>query len=410
MNLLENNSGRALLFTALYASEGGPIGFIWWALPTLLRSKGLGVDKITGLTAILVMPWVLKFLWAPLVDSLRSPKWGFRSWIISSQIVMGITLLPLVWLNPVNDFSLWSGLLLAHAVSAATQDVSVDALAINTVPSDHRGAINGFMQAGMLVGRSVFGGGALLVANKFGWSWIIAGLIGCVLFSLVLLIFVREPESVIVSRNRFSGFAEHLREAFSLRSTWIGLIFALISASAFEATGALAGPYLIDRQVSNETIGWFFALPVVIATITGGLVGGRLSDRMGRTRSVGIFLCGFVIMVLALAATDKYAASSPAVWLGILTGMYLFVGLFTAASYALFMDLTDPKIGGTQFSTFMAATNGCESWSVWAGGQIVARAGYASGFFAMSLVSLLSLPLLGWLVTSRKESTEEANV
>jgi hypothetical protein len=45
----------------------------------------------------------------------------------------------------------------------------------------------------------------------------------------------------------------------------------------------------------------------------------------------------------------------------------VFIGLFTAASYALFMDLTDPKLGGTQFSAFMAATNGCESWSGWAG-------------------------------------------
>jgi N-acyl-L-homoserine lactone synthetase len=63
-------------------------------------------------------------------------------------------------------------------------------------------------------------------------------------------------------------------------------------------------------------------------------------------------------------------------------------------SYALFMDLTDPRLGATQFSAYMAATNGCESWSVWTSGRIVAAQGYPSAFLVMSAVSLLALPLL----------------
>jgi hypothetical protein len=59
------------------------------------------------------------------------------------------------------------------------------------------------------------------------------------------------------------------------------------------------------------------------------------------------------------------------------------------------MDLTNPRIGGTQFSTFMAATNGCESWSAAVGGRIVGEAGrYGMAFILMSLVSLLSLSIL----------------
>jgi uncharacterized membrane protein YedE/YeeE len=58
------------------------------------------------------------------------------------------------------------------------------------------------------------------------------------------------------------------------------------------------------------------------------------------------------------------------------------------------MDLTDPKLGGTQFSTYMAATNGCESWSGWAGGEITSKSSYSIAFIMMSIVSLLSLLLL----------------
>lgn len=392
MNLLDKDSGRAVLFTLLYVSEGGPIGFIWWALPTLLRTRGLAVEEITKLTALLVLPWTFKFLWAPLVDSLRNSRWGFRGWIMSTQLLMGLTLIPLIWLDPLSDYKMWRGLLLLHAFSAATQDVSVDALAINSVPEHSRGAINGYMQAGMLVGRSAFGGGALLASAYIGLHAVFIALIACVWLSLVMLLFVKEP-TMTGRRTGVSAFALNLQQAFRRRNTWLGIMFALFSAAAFEATGALAGPFLTDRGVSKKTIGLFFALPVVIGTLLGGIIGGRVSDRIGRTKAVGIFLVGFVMTILLLSASD-FLAASRLVLLGSLTAMYIFIGLFVAASYALFMDLTDRRVGGTQFSTYMSATNGCEAWSGWAGGNIAARAGYGASFLIMSLVSLLSLPLL----------------
>lgn len=405
MNLLNRPSGRVLLFTLLYATEGAPIGFIWWALPTLLRAQGVPVEDITRLMAILVLPWVFKFLWAPLVDSLRSPRWGFRLWIMGPQLLMGLTLLPLLYLAPAEDFSLLTVLLLAHAVSAATQDVSIDALAINALDQHEYGAINGYMQAGMLLGRSIFGGGALLVAHLLGWQWIFIGLIACVWASLFLLLFVREPPP---RNNVRSGFGPHLGAALKNRRTWLGLLFALIAAAGFEAAGALAGPYLIDRQLSAETIGFFFAVPVVVVTLIGGLVGGKISDRLGRTKTVGAFLIGFAVTIMGLGSVDGFYGDTvtPTLLLGILLVMYFFIGLFTASSYALFMDLTDPRLGATQFSTFMAATNGCESWSTWAGGRIAAGDGYPVSFFVMSVISLLSLPLLKFLAAGADETID----
>ena len=140
------------LFAVLYAAEGAPIGFIWWALPTVLRTADVPIARITDLTAIVLLPWVFKFLWAPLVDALRAPWFGFRAWIMTAQVTMGLALLPLLWLDPVGDFDRWRLLLLLHAFAAATQDVAVDALAINSVPAAERGRLNGAMQAGMLTG------------------------------------------------------------------------------------------------------------------------------------------------------------------------------------------------------------------------------------------------------------------
>ncbi len=151
---------RKFLFACLYFSEGAPIGFIWLALPTRMRAAGIAIDQITWLTALVVIPWTFKFVWAPLVDILRTSRWTLRHWIMSAQLVMGCTLLPLAWLDLRADFEAVVGLLLLHAVAAATQDVAIDALCISVTRPDERGQYNGWMQTGMLLGRASLGGGA----------------------------------------------------------------------------------------------------------------------------------------------------------------------------------------------------------------------------------------------------------
>jgi hypothetical protein len=149
---------RRLFFLLLYLSEGAPIGYLWWALPTRLRNEGVAIDEVTALTAMLTVPWSIKFLWAPLVDVFSSGRLGPRSWILASQILMGLSLLPLLVLDPATQLSWLTASLLAHSIFASTQDVAIDALAVRSVPAGERGGITGWMQVGMLAGRSLFGG------------------------------------------------------------------------------------------------------------------------------------------------------------------------------------------------------------------------------------------------------------
>lgn len=87
---------RRLFFAALYFSEGAPIGWLWWTLPSQLRRAGVEVDSITALSAALAIPWALKFLWAPLVDVLQTRWFGLRAWIVLAQCGMVGTLLPML--------------------------------------------------------------------------------------------------------------------------------------------------------------------------------------------------------------------------------------------------------------------------------------------------------------------------
>lgn len=386
--LLATARGRRLLFAALYFGEGAPIGFLWWTLPVLLRREGVEVERIGALSALLVLPWSLKFLWAPLVDLARSPRFSLRGWIACSQAAMAATLLPVAFV-PLEASGALLPLLLAHATAAATQDVAIDALAIRHGGAGERGSLNGWMQAGMLLGRGIFGGAVLLLHERGGTRAIVLALCAVLGSSMALHALYRAP-----FEGRRSGalaeFASALRRAAARRSTWLVLAFAATSGAAFEVVGSLAGSFLVDEGHGDDAIALFFGLVTVVCLASGALAGGRLADRFGHPRVVA---CAGALLV---ACAGTLALAGDAAWLawGALGATYLAAGGFTASTYALFMAVTDPRLAATQFSATMGATNLCEAWSARVGGLVAGRAGYASAFGAGALASALALFLL----------------
>jgi MFS family permease len=401
---------RKLLFAALYFSEGAPIGFIWLAIPVQLRLAGFPVEKIAWLQAVLILPWALKFLWAPLVDQYRTRRWTLRHWVCAAQVAMGLTLVPLLWLDPVEHFDWLAAILLVHALAAATQDVSIDALCIaTTVPAD-RGAYNGWMNVGMLLGRAALGGGLLAVYSYVGQTGGVLLLLAATFSSMLLLIATRLPA---VGDDNLSpsltALAAAFRRVLTSTITWWGVAFVMVAGAAFKSFDAIYGVYLVDRGISRTVIGSFTAGPVIGAQVAGSMLGGWLTDRLGPRRLVGISLLAIVALLALLAGYDmsvEGAVGRPL--FVILVLVFVGIGVFTAGSYAMYMNLTQPGIAATQFSTFMGAVNGCESWSIYALGLMVAAWGYGPAIAVMCVVSLSALPLLTQMSPLRDAASDLA--
>ena len=78
-----------VLLAALYTAQGLPYGFQAKTLPVILRLKGTSLHGIS-LSGILGLPWLLKLLWAPVVDSLFWPTVGRRrSYLLPTQALLG---------------------------------------------------------------------------------------------------------------------------------------------------------------------------------------------------------------------------------------------------------------------------------------------------------------------------------
>jgi len=311
---------------------------------------------------------------------------------------MGLTLLPLAVIGPSSVLTLTFICLLLHALAAATQDVAIDAWCISVLPPGERGTANGWMQAGMLLGRSLFGGGTLLLMSTFGPRGGVLLLIAVIWGIALLVTYVDTLPTPHPPPAHTTGVFGALRAAFGVlfrsRIVWYAFGFALLAGAVFEGLGSLAGPLLIDMGRSEADAGFFFSVPAIVAMIGGALVGGYASDRLGSRAAVTwtfLLLVGLVLLFSSGLILGWIRAGEV---IGGLTAVYAGIGLFTASSYALFMDLSLSPYSATSFSAYMGVTNMCESWSAFAAGLLVPNVGYGIAFAVLALVSIASLAFL----------------
>ena len=177
-----------------------PLGFSA-GLPFLLVFSTLSVwlvEEGVSRTAVGFFDWVgitysIKFLWAPLIDSIQidflSRKLGRRrSWIIIGQtgVVVGLLLMAAFGPKNVLFFSLFAFLV---AFSSATQDVSIDAYRIEAASKESQGAMTAAYVFGYRLALLVAGAGALYAAAIFSWSFAYF-LMAALMFAGILLVFL----------------------------------------------------------------------------------------------------------------------------------------------------------------------------------------------------------------------------
>jgi len=81
------------------------------------------------------------------------------------QLGMVATLVVAMPVNIVTELGLFTLIILVHNAFGATQDVAIDALAVNVLPEGERGLANVFMFAGASIGQAIGGSGVLFLTS-----------------------------------------------------------------------------------------------------------------------------------------------------------------------------------------------------------------------------------------------------
>ena len=439
-DLLASRNGRLAAFFFLYLTEGIPLGFTAVAIATQMRRQGVSPAAIGAFVGSLYLPWAFKWAIGPFVDVLSSDRWGRRRmWIVIAQVMMVAALLVALPVHFDTQIRLFTALILIHNVFAATQDVAIDALAVNVLKEEERGLANGLMFAGAYLGQTIGGAGVLFLTPKLGFpptyvfvaAWILS-------ITLLVALPLREPKGpprpaspdppLATAAREIGTFAlDAFRAFFGTRAAFVGLLFALLPAGAYALGLALQSNLAVELGLNDTQVGWLNLWAAVISAL-GCIAGGWLSDRFGRRRMLALFLVATAIPTAWLAlemqrygwihVVPPQAASRAlppgalvaAFWIAVLT-YSVPQGLMYGTRTALFMDVTTPRVAATQFTAYMAMLNlvigYSASWQGWA----VERWGYPKTLAtdaALGLVSVALLPLMSGAKRARDAAASAA--
>ena len=424
-NLLATRRGRLAAFFLLYMTEGIPFGFATIAMATQMRRSGMSATAIGSFVAAVYLPWAFKWAVGPVVDVIASDRLGRRrGWILLMQLLMVATLLLLLKAGMTASIATLTSLIILHNCFAATQDVAIDALAVNSLHEDERGLANGLMFGGSYLGQAVGGSGALLLTSTIGFNntflFVAAAILSVTVFVVLPMREQALPRAITAGRgalsrvgNELASFVGESWNSFAAhRSAWLGLILSLLPIGAMALGLALQTNLAVEFGMNDDRIG-LLTLWSSILTALGCVGGGWLSDRFGRRRMLAMYVGAMAIPTLWLAyvcwqqhwilpaSKSAVAVAAPALlitafWVTSLA-YAVFNGLMYGTRAALFMDLTNPRVAATQFTLYMALTNLTLSYSSQWQGYAVDHVGYPNTLMidaAVGLVCLLLLPFI----------------
>lgn len=377
----------------IYISQTVITALTTQALPSLLRDAGASL-QVAGLTALLWIPWGIRFLWAPLVERWRLPAGRLerrsRTLVLAGQWLIAAVLLLLGLAALAGHLSLagHAGLILAGllvaALVAATTDVASDGFTVEQLASQQRGWGNAAQVGGSYVGAMLGAGGFLLVAGTLGWPQaLLAAALAIVLLSVPMML-LREPP-----RDRVLASVEHrpgLMYALRRPEVRTGLVLMLLSSIGVRLTLGMFGPFLLDKGLSLEQLGWLFGSLHIGAGLTGAFLGGILVRAAPGWKAVWIAVSLKALVLIALTVAAPTASLTV---LMVLVGlMFAALGFVWVALYSALMGLASPLQSGVDFTLFQSADALLAVAGGVSGGWLSQHLGYevCFGFAAASAV------------------------
>ena len=345
-------SKRTLSVSLLSFASGLPLGLVWYAIPDWMRDIGVDI-RIVGLLTLAQAPWSFKVIWSPLMDRYVPPFWGRRrGWMAITQILLALLVLLLAGAGERPD-AIWvvGALAFAIAIASASQDIAIDAYAVDVLRTEEQGAAVGarlaFYRAAMLVS----GGAAITLAARIGWPAVNALL--ALVFALMVALTWRSPEPeaqpappATLRDAVWLPFAEMLRRHRALEI----LAFVVLYKLGDQLTQSLTRPFLIDMGYDAVHRGIALATLSVVLTVLGTFAGGAVTTVAGLGHALWIF--GVVqifsnagYFLLSVLGRPNLVAMYAGVGFEVFTA-----GLGMGAFGVLLLRLTEKRFSATQYA------------------------------------------------------------
>ena len=377
-------------------TSGLPLFILISLLPAWLMDSGLELKAI-ALFSFIQLPYVLKFLWAPLFDGFSFSMGRRRGWLIIFQVLLLVSISMAGLLDPKSQIMTVAIISTAIAFFSASQDAVIDAYRRELLLDKEVGLgtaihVNAYRIAGLIPGSL-----ALILADSFPWELVffITGLF--MIPGIILTILIKEPLLKVmppktVKEAVIEPFMEFINRK-GIKEAILILLFIFLYKIGDSMATALATPFYMDLGFSMTEIGVIAKTVGFWASIIGGILGGILMIKIGINRALWIF--GFMQMFATLSfAWLAISGYSPLI-LGITVGLEFFAaGLGTTAFIAYIAKTTNPKFTATQFALFTGLSAVPRTITNASTGYLVEFFGWHNFFIFCSFIAIPGMILL----------------
>lgn len=299
---MKGNSKPWAWVPTLYFAEGLPYVAIISMSVVMYKNLGLSNSEIAFYTSWFYLPWVIKPLWSPFVDILKTK----RGWIVHMQLLMaaGFVLIALLLFS---RFWLTATVLLfwVLAFASATHDIAADGFYLIGLNKKEQsffvGIRNTFYRLSMITGQGLliyFAGTIEKRSGDIPLAWAITFLL--LAFLLFVLCFYHKtllprpaddkPNGVLNSKAIVSDFLFTFKSFFTKKQAGAAIFFLLTYRFSEAQLIKLIQPFMLDSKevgglgLSTADVGIIYGVYGVIGLLLGGILGGIFIAKGGLKR------------------------------------------------------------------------------------------------------------------------------
>jgi len=378
----------------LYLAQGIPTYLLLVALPPIMRESGASRTAI-GLFSLLMLPLILKFLVAPLVDRWSPwPKIGHRrGWVVPTQLLVSAGIASLALVDPSNVSVLFV-ICICITVTSSIQDIATDGYAVRQLTDRTRSMGNAVQAGAVALGVIIGGTAALVVFHLAGWQTMILLVAALSLLPLAAAVAM-QPEAQTAEKSQKPA---SLLGFFRRPNAWLILGFALTYRASEGLVRGMEGTYLVDINVPTDWIGYLSGGAAATAGLIGVAIAAFLIRKAGLT--VTLVVLGGLRSICFLAFALNAAGVFPGIWVALSASAFqtLIRYMELVGIYSFFMKSSSHDQPGTDFTILTCAELIIYMAGASLAGILADKLGYSALFSTATVISLAGMSLSVWFL------------
>ena len=297
----------------LYFAQGLPYIAVMTISLIMYKRMGISNADVAFYTGWLNLPWVIKPLWSPFVDLIKTKRW----WITSMQLLIGAGLAGIAFTIPTEHFfQLTLAAFWLLAFSSATHDIAADGFYMLGLDNKDQALFVGIRSTFYRI-ATISGQGLLVMLAghletttnniPFAWSitfYVLAGLfLGAWAYHKFILPKpdADAPAKHISAKNILKEFLLTFVTFFQKKGALAGILFMLLYRFPEAQLAKMSIPFLVDPisegglGLTTEQIGFVQGTVGIIGLTLGGILGGIAVARHGLKRWIWPMVCAISI-------------------------------------------------------------------------------------------------------------------